>query len=156
MTENEKRLKGTDWLGIFSFGFFLILFGTIWIITPNSTEEVVNFFKDFHLENVTENIVFPAPKHEYNHLVVYTAAMQFCFIFGAFHIVILALRFVFHEPLDRKSGTISGMVFWLIAGFFLSMLASQTIGWFSFLAGLIISAGLTIIVSSIVKLFRKV
>jgi len=156
MAENEKKhLKGTDWLGILSFGFFLVLLGTIWMVTPNLTEKVGSFIADFHLKNVTENIVFPAPKHEHSHLVVYTAAMQFCFIFGAFHIIVLALRFVLHESLDRIGGTVSGMVFWLGAGFFLNMIINETIGWFSFLAGLIISIGISIIASSIVKLFKK-
>lgn len=151
---NEKRtFKGPDWLGIVSFGFFLVLFGTIWMITPNFTGKVEAFFRDFHLENVTENITLPAPEHK--HPVVYSAAMQFCFVFGAFQFVVLALRFVLNEPLDKKGGTISGIVFWLCAGFFLSMLANGTIGWFSFLAGLIVSIGLTIIASSIIKLFKK-
>jgi len=115
---------------------------------------VRDFFEGFHLQNVTENIVFPAPEHQYNHLEVYTAAMQFCLIFGAFQIVILALRFVLHESLNRKAETLSGITFWFSAGFFLYMLASKTIGWFGFLAGLIISVGLMIITSSIIKLLR--
>jgi len=155
MTEVEKkRSKGMDWLGLLSFGFFLVLFGMIWVLTPNLTEEVRTFFSDFHLKNVTENIVFPAPEH--SHPVVYTAAMQFCLIFGAFHIVLIALRLVLHQSLNEISGTISGMVFWLSVGFFLHMLANETIGWFSFLAGFIVSVGLLIIARSIVKLFRKV
>jgi hypothetical protein len=155
MAENEKRrTRGTDWLSLISFGFFLILIGTIWMATPNLTEKVRDFFEDFHLQNVTENIVFPAPEHQYNHLDVYTAAMQFCLIFGAFQILILVLRFVLHESLNRTAETLSGIVFWFSAGFFLYMLASQTIGWFGFLAGLIISVGLTIIASSFVKLIR--
>lgn len=155
MTEVEKkRLKGMDWLGLLSFGFFLVLFGMIWALTPNLTEEARTFFNDFHLKNVTENITFPAPEH--SHPVVYAAAMQFCLVFGAFHIVLIALRLVLHQSLNEMSGTISGMVFWLSVGFFLSMLANETIGWFGFLAGVIISVGLLIIVSSIIKLFRRV
>jgi len=153
MTESEKeRSEGTNWLGLLSFGFFLALLGTIWVVTPNLTEEVSDFFADFQLKNVTENIIFPAPEH--NHPVVYTAATQFCFIFGAFQIVILALRFILNESLNRKTETLSGMVFLFSAGFFLYMLSSEAIGWFSFLAGLIISAGLAIVTSSIVKLLR--
>ena len=155
MAENEKRrTKGTDWLGLLSFGFFLVLIGTIWMATPNFTEKVTNFFKDFQLQNVNEHIFFPAPEHQYNHLEVYTAAMQFCLIFGAFQIVILALRFVLHESLNRTAEALSGMVFWFSVGFFLYMLANETIGGFGFLAGLIISVGLTIIASSFVKLIR--
>jgi hypothetical protein len=153
MTEKEKKgSKGTDWLGLISFGFFLILVGTILTVTPNFTEEVISFFKDFHLANVTSKIVFPAP--ESNHPVVYTAAMQFCLVFGAFQIVILTLRFVFHESSKRKIETLSGIVFWFTVGFFLYLLTNEVIGWFGFIAGVIISIGLTIIVSNIFKLLR--
>jgi len=149
----KKGLKVSDWLGILNFGFFLILVGTIWIITPNFTNEITYFFNDFSLKNVTENIVFPAPEH--NHPNLYTAAMQFCFVFGAFQIAILALRFVFHEPLSKKADAIAGIVFCFAVGFFLSMLANEIISWFGFIAGLIISVGLLIITSSIIKLLRK-
>ena len=155
MAENEKRLtRGTDWLGLLSFGFFLIIIGAIWMATPNLTENVRDFLGDFHLQNVTENIVFPAPEHQYDHLEVYTAAMQFCLIFGAFQILILVLRLALHESLNKTAETLSGITFWFSAGFFLYMLASKTIGWFGFLAGLIISVGLMIITSSIIKLLR--
>jgi hypothetical protein len=154
MTRDEERhSNATDWLSIVSFGFFLVLLGVIWIITPDCSGEVVAFVKSFHLENVTEKIILPVPGLD--HSVVYTAAMQFCIAFGVFHIVILVLRFFLHESLDRKAGTISGIVFWLGAGFFLNMLAAEEIGWFGFLAGLIICIGLLIIVSSLVKLLFK-
>jgi len=154
MAENEKkRLEGTDLLSLLSFGFFLAIFGAIWMITPNFTDEVTSFFTDFQLANVTENITFPAPKA--SHPVVYTAAMQFCFIFGTFQIVILAMRFVLHESLNRKADTLSGMAFWFSAGSFLYMLANETISWFGFIGGLIVSVGLLIVTSSIVKLIGK-
>lgn len=148
----EKRSAGTDWIGVISFGFFLVLFGTLWIITPSPLEEARNFFTDFQLQQVTGNILFPAPKD--SHPIVYTTVMQFCLIFGTFQIVILALRFIFHEPLSRKSKTLSGIVFWLGVGFFLSMLAKNYISWFSFLSGIVISIGLSIIASNFVKLFE--
>lgn len=153
MTETErKRSKGTDWLGLISFGFFLILVGIIWTVTPNFTEEVSNFFKDFHLAKVTNTIVFPAPKS--NHPIVYTASKQFCLFFGAFQIVILALRFALREPFNRKIETLTGIVFWFAVGSFLYLLTNEVIGWFGFIAGVIISVGLTIITSSIFKLLR--
>lgn len=145
----EWRSEGTDWLSIVSFGFFLALLGVIWMITADCSSEVVDFIKD--LFKNTEGL--PAP--DYPHPVVYTAATQFCLAFGVFQIVILALRFLLRESVDRKAGTISGIVFWLGAGFFLNMLAVGDIGWFGFLAGLIICVGLLIIVSSLVKLLFK-
>jgi len=153
MVSSKKRYsRSTGWLSTLSFGFFLILFGAIWIITPNFSSEVIDFAKDFHPENLTEHIVLLAPKE--SHPVVYNAAMQFCLVFGVFQIVILVLRFIFHDSLDKKSGTISNIAFWFSTGFFLNMLANESTGWFGFLAGLIISIGLAIIASSVVKLFK--
>ncbi len=124
----------------------------IWIITPNFSSEVIEFAKNFHLEHLTEHVVLPSPKE--SHPVVYMAAMQFCLVFGAFQITILVLRFIFHDTLDRKSGTISNIAFWFSTSFFLNMLANEPTRWFGFLAGLIISIGLAIIASSVVKLFK--
>jgi hypothetical protein len=153
MVSSKKRYFGSaGWLSTLSFGFFLILFGLIWIITPDFSSEVIEFVKDFHLEHFTEHIVLPAPKESYP--VVYNAAMQFCLVFGAFQIVILVLRFIFHDSLDKKSGTVSNVAFWFSTSFFLNMLANEPTRWFGFLAGLIISIGLAIIASSVVKLFK--
>jgi len=153
MVSNKKRYFGsTGWLSTLSFGFFLILFGLIWIITPNFSSKVIDFAENFHLEHLTEHVVLPAPKE--SHPVVYTAAMQFCLVFGAFQIVILVLRFIFHDSLDKKSGTISNIAFWFSTSFFINMLVNEPTRWFGFLAGLIISIGLAIIASSLVKLFK--
>jgi len=153
MVSSKKRYsRSTGWLSTLSFGFFLILFGIIWIITPDFSNEVIDFAKDFHLEHLTEHIVLLAPKE--SHPVVYTAAMQFCLVFGVLQIVILVLRFIFHDSVNRKSGTISNITFWFSTSFFLNMLANKSTGWFGFLAGLIISIGLAIIASSLVKLFK--
>lgn len=144
--------KERDWLGIASFGFFLILVGVIWLITPNLRDEIVTFAEDIahHTEPITENVSLPAPASP--HPVVYTAAAHFCLVFGVFHIIVLGLRTVFKESLNRKSGTVSSVVFWLGASYFLFALADGNIGWFAFLAGLIMIVGLMIVVSSLIKL----
>jgi hypothetical protein len=150
----EKRSEGTNWLGLLSFGLFLMLLGTIWTATPNLTEDVRTFVdpKNWHLKNVTENIAFPEPKD--SHPILYTAAMQFCLIFGVLQIVILVLRFAFHGSLNRKAETVSGVAFWFSFGCFLYMLVSESIPWFGLIGGIIISAGLALLTSSVVKLFR--
>lgn len=153
MAYSRRQHSGdTGWLSTLSFGFFLALFGVIWVITPNLSSEVINFVKSLHLEYVSEHVALPAPENSYP--VLYRAAMQFCLVFGAFQIIILILRFMFHDSLDRKSGTFSNIAFWFGSSFFLNMLANEAINWFGFLAGLIISVGLAIVTSSLVKLFR--
>lgn len=153
MDEGEKGKKpreGTDWLGLVSFGFFLILLGTLWAITPNLTEEVINFFKDFQLVPLTEHIILPAPTR--SHPVVYTAAFQFCLAFGVFQIIILILRFVFGSSLNKKADALFGAGFWLSISFFLQMLINETIGWLGLIGGFITSLGVAITLSSLLKL----
>lgn len=156
MSEERKRRRGnTDWLGLVSFGFFLILVGTIWAFTPSLTEEVVRFGKDLvvHFQNVSGSITLPAP--EFNHPVVYVAAMQFCIVFAIAQIAILGLRLIFHDSVDKMAGDASGMAFWFSAGYFLHLLANSHISWFGFLAGIIISGGLAIVATSLVKLLSR-
>jgi hypothetical protein len=150
--ETRRHLRGIDWFSVISIGFFLLLLGAIWILTPNMTQEANNFVQDFELQNVTQNIAFPAPKN--NHPVLYTAAMEFCLTFAAFQVVILALRFYYREPMGRKTETISGVVFWFSTGIFLYLLAIASIGWYGFLAGLLISIGLAVITRSAARLIR--
>lgn len=155
MGEEEKGRKpreGADWLGLVSFGFFFILVGTLWITTPNLTEKVIEFFKDFQLVNLTEHIVLPAPAHIHLHQVVYTAALQFCLVFGVFQIITLILRFFFGSSLNKKAETLSGAVFLLTLGFFLQMLINETIGWLGLIGGALMSVGLAVTLSSLLKL----
>lgn len=150
----RHRSRETEWIGLMSFGFFVLALGFIWIITPSFSDEIVSFTKDFtsHYANVTGNVRLPAPAS--NHAVFYTAIMQLTIALAAFQIVVLALRFAYHESIERKASTISSFAFWVAAAFFLNMLANATIGWFAFVAGLIICVGLAITVSHIVRLFR--
>jgi len=151
MTWHERRHEKGDILGLASFGFFLMLVGVIWIITPNLLEEIRKFFEDFKLEEeVFPNVFLPAPVH--HHPVVYTAIARFCFVFGLFQIFILVLRFVFREPVDKIAGTFSGMVFWSGAGFVANMLSAGTIKWFAFLGWIIVLIGLSLVIRSLVVL----
>ncbi|MGA9387377.1 MAG: hypothetical protein WBV70_00960 [Candidatus Bathyarchaeia archaeon] len=124
------------------------------------TDEVKTFFtsESWGLTPLTGNVSIPVPKHIRAFSTIYTAAEQFCFIFGFFQIAILILRFALHDSLERKADTVSGMAFWLSGGYFLNwLLANQSPDehtWFAFLAGIIISGGIAIVASSLVKLFR--
>jgi hypothetical protein len=151
---SEKRYNAyAHWVSVLSFGFFVITFGIVWWITPNFFDAIVDFFNSFQLVKVTGNVSFPTPTGDNS--VLYNALMWLCILVGVFQIAILALRFIFHDTLNRKAQTISNVAFLFGATFFLSMLATETISWLGFIAGFIICAGLSIIVSNIVKLFRK-
>lgn len=158
MTRSERRSEGGDRLSLASFGFFLILIGAIILITPNYYSEFSAFFRDFHLVKVARvgngNIVLPAPKS--SHPVVYTAVMEFCIAYGLFQIAILVFRFALRDPVGKKAETVSGIVSWLGAGYLLSILLAESIGWFAFLAGLVILIGLAIFIRSFITLSFQV
>ena len=155
MSWHERRHEEQDKLSFASIGFFLLLIGVIWIITPNLSQKVIDFFKDFKLEEeVFQNVFLPAPAHR--HPVVYTALARFCFVFGLFQIVILVLRVFFREPVDRMAGTFSGIVFWLGVGFVSNLLAAGAIEWFGFLGWFIVFIGLSLVVRSLLVLLFEV
>lgn len=154
MGMGEKQ-HAVDWLRIVSFGFFLMLLGVIWAGTPKLTDEALKFFQDFDLVNLTENIVLPAPVYVQSHTTVYIAAFHFCLAFGIFQAVILVVRFLLHEPLNRKADTFSSVGFWLTISIFLGMLTDGAVGWFGFIGGLIISVGVAISAGSILKLLWR-
>ena len=154
MTLDERRSKALDRLGFASFGFFLVLIGAIFLVTPNLSDKIVDFFKDFKLVEVYPNVSLPAPKS--NHPVLYTAVAEFCIAYGLFQITILILRLYFGDYLDRKAGTLSGAVFLLGAGFLLNILSAQNIEWFAFLSGLIVFIGISLVVRSLVILLFEI
>ena len=155
MPWHERQHEKRDLLGLVSFGFFLLLVGVIWIVTPNFFQEVVDFFKDFELEEeIFPNVFLPAPAD--SHPVVYMALSQFCFVFGLFQIAILVLRFFFRDPIDKMAGTFSGIVIWLGVGFVSNMLAAEAIEWFGFLGWFIVFIGLSIVVRSLLVLLFEV
>lgn len=153
MSITAGRMRDTGWIGILSFGMFIVLLGLTWAINPSLHEEIISFFRDFRIVEVSRNVFLPAPAS--SHPVLYGVAAQFALVFGALQIVILGLKFVFRDSLESKVDTVSGMVFWLALSLFLNMLANGTIGWFSFIGGFLICIGLFIIVSIGLKLIKK-
>jgi hypothetical protein len=155
MTSHEAdrwyRRRDIRWIGTLSIGLFVLAAGFVWMLTPNSYDELVGFVNDFGLKNVTEHIAFPAPRN--NHLVLYSALMQLCIAVGIIQIGILSLRFAFHDSLDKKADTIGGLGFWFGAALFLNMLANGALSWFGFIASIIVCVGLLVVLSNIAKLF---
>ncbi len=144
--------RDTGWIGILSFGMFIVLLGLTWAMNPSLHEEVVSFFRDFRMVEVSRNVFLPAPAS--SHPVLYNAAAQFALVFGALQIVILGLKFVFRDSFQSKVDTVSGMVFLFALSLFLNMLANGTIGWFSFIGGFLICTGLSIITSVGLKILK--
>lgn len=153
MSMTVERTRDTGWIGILSFGMFIVLIGVTWALNPSLHEEIISFFKDFRMVEFSGNMLLPAPAS--SHPVLYSAAAQFALVFGALQIIILGLKFVFRDSLQSKVDTVSGMVFWFALSLFLNMLANGTIGWFSFIGGFLICIGLSIVTSIGLKFLKK-
>jgi len=150
-----RRREERDWFGFASFGFFLILIGVIFLVIPNFFSHVENFVKSFNqTKEIYPNVFLPIPSGE--NTEVYRAIMYFCFIFGVFQIIILILRFAIKSSVNKKAGTLGGIVFFLSAGVFAyTLVMGGNEKWFFFLAGLVVSIGLSIIVNSLAKLLSR-
>ena len=146
---SERRSEGIDLLGIVSVGFFFVLIGAIFAVTPNLPSKIDNFVHDFQQAEVWPGTSFYAPAS--NHPVLYNALFQFCLIFAIFQVAILAMRFKLKESIGRKSGTFSGLFFWFGAATALNLLNAGSIDWFIFLGWLIVLIGIVITVKSAIS-----
>jgi drug/metabolite transporter superfamily protein YnfA len=148
--EREKR----DWFGLVEFGFFLILIGTILLVTPSISGRIENFIKDFEIREIYPGVFLPAPLND--HPTAYKTGMYFCLAFGVFEIIILILRFVQKSPFGKKAGTLGGIVFWLGAAIFANALVTgRSANWFLFIGGLIVSIGLSIMVRALASVVSR-
>jgi len=144
-------------IGAVSAGFFLVLLGALFIITPGLFGRSIDFFEDFGAVTVPKTTIgFFAPLLPLSHRIVYTAAEQFCFAFGVFQVVILALRFASRSSTSKKADTIGNLVFWLGAGYLVRMLLLESTRWtsmttwFVFWAAIITLFGVTLVIRAVI------
>jgi len=145
-----------------SAGFFFVLVGTIFVITPNLFDRIIAFFRDFDLVPVPKiGIYLPAPSQPLTHSVMYLAVEQFSYVWGLFQIVILALRFVVRSPVSKDAETVSNIVFWLGTGYLTRTfliettrlplpLPTEMTRWFVFWSAIIMLIGVSLIIRAIV------
>ncbi|UCG37022.1 MAG: hypothetical protein JSV64_01735 [Candidatus Bathyarchaeota archaeon] len=143
-----------SWFSLLSFGFFIMLFAIFFVIVPDYYSEVVTFFEDFELQEITSNVQLPAPIGD--HPVVYETVMRFCIVFGVFQFFAVALRFYFGSSVKKAAETVSNILFWLGTAYVFSLLLSKSIGWFSLVGGIIVAGGLSIIVRSLIVLLYQI
>lgn len=147
-------------LSAVSVGFFLILIGALFIITPDLFDKVVTFVSHFEIAQVgNTNVYVPAPENPGAHLDVYLAARQFSLVWGVFLIAVLGARFIFGSPLRRKAENVGNVVFWLGATYLIHTFlvqATQTLPqtidvtkWFEFWAAIIMLIGVSLIARAI-------
>ena len=147
---NGHHREDTGWI---SFGAFLIVIAVIYLKTPGLLSEANAFVTDFRLVELFQNFWWFAPSS--NHPVLYNAAEQFCYAFGLVQILVLGLEFARRSSTHRKAETFSSIVFWLGAGYILGLLSQGVLTWLSFIAGLVILVGISIVARALVLVFAR-
>lgn len=164
MTEPQKATHLGSREGLFSalsVGFFFLLVGALFIMTPNLFDKIQAFLNGFTLKEAVphlSNVFVPVPENPGGHMLVYTAAWQFSLIWGVFQIIILALRFVAGSPVRKKAQTAGNMVFWLGTAYLIDVLLTSALlggsepleNWFVFWAAIIMLIGVSLIVRAVI------
>lgn len=140
-----------------SVGFFLLLVGTLFVITPNLFDKILDFFKGFDMVDVPNtDITFIAPEFPRLHLTVYQAAGQFSIALAIFQIVILALRFVIPSSWEKRSETVGTFVYWAGAAVLNQLFLIENTQWFVFWSTIIMIAGVSLIARAVVMAVSRI
>lgn len=139
-----------DLIDIITFGLFIILIGIIFLFTPNLMNKILIFFKDLEFRGYTSFIYLPYPKSE--HPILFNTLYNFCLFFAIIHIPILAARFILKDPIDKKAGAFSGLIFWFGAAYIINSLLEKNIDWSAFIGYLIVLIGITLVINNSIKI----
>lgn len=159
MKDNKKStpILGENVITAISIGFFLVLVGVLFVITPNLFGEIIELLSDFKLKEVVPNsdLIFPAPEFPSAFSVVYVAAAQFSFALGIFQIVVLALRFIISSPWPKRAETVGNLVFWLGTGFLIQSFLIDTTQWFVYWSTVMMMIGVSLIARAVVMALAR-
>jgi hypothetical protein len=154
----ETSRKSQEGLfGAISAGFFFLLVGILFVVTPDLFGAIIDFFTDFKIVDVPHtNIMLPAPQFSRLHLTVYEAAGQFSVALAVFQIVILALRFVIPSSWGKRAETVGNFVYWAGASFLIQSFLIENTQWFVFWSTIIILIGVSLIVRAAVMAISRI
>ena len=157
-TNKETPRKSQE--GLFtaiSAGFFLLLVGILFVITPNLFDSITDFFKDFKLVDVPNtSIIFPGPEFARSHLTVYQAAGQASVAICVFQILILGLRFIIPSVWGKRAETVGNFVYWAGAAFLIQYFLVDSTQWFIFWSTIIILGGVSLIARAAVMAISRI
>jgi hypothetical protein len=147
----ETPRKSQEWLfTAISAGFFLLLVGAIFVITPNLFQNILDFFGDLSLVDVANtDLMFIGPEFPRSHLTVYQAVGQFSIAWAVFQIVVLALRFVIPSSWGKRSESVGNFVYWAGEAYLIQLFLIESTQWFTFWSTLIIVIGVSLIARAV-------
>ena len=151
-SEHYPRRQKEGILSAISVGFFFVLVGIIFIITPNLVDKTVNFFKDItsvNVANLPSNIFLPKPASVNAHTAVYSAAQQFSVVWAIFLVAMLVLRFAAGSPMRNKAENLGDIVYWFGSAYLIQTWLIGRSEWFEFWALTLVLLGISLIVRAV-------
>jgi hypothetical protein len=151
-SERHPRRRKDGILSAISVGFFFVLVGIIFIVTPNLVDKTVNFFNNItfvNVANLPSNIFLPQPTSVGAHTAVYSAAQQFSLVWGVFLVAMLVLRFATGSPMRNKAENLGDIVFWFGAAYLIQTWLIGRSEWFEFWALILVLVGMSLIVRAV-------
>jgi hypothetical protein len=152
VSEGFSRRNREGLLSAISAGFFLVLVGFIFILTPNLYDKIVSFFQDLTLVNVgslPNNVMLPQPLIVGQHVALYTAVEQFSLVWGVFLVAMLVTRFLVISPVRRRAENLSDIVFWFGTAYLVQTWLIGQSRWFEFWASILMLLGISLIVRAV-------
>ena len=148
MNENKETPRKYQ-EGLFtaiSAGFFLLLVGTLFIITPNLFDSIQTFIGDIGIVDVPNtSIILPSPENIGMHSTVYQTAGQFSIAIAVLQIIILALRFIIPSSWGKKSETVGNFIYWTGAAYIIQLFLIESTQWFVFWSMILVIVGISLI-----------
>jgi hypothetical protein len=156
-TKKKPDLYGEGFFTAVSAGFFFLLVGVIFIITPNLFNAAVDFLQNLELARVPNTDIFlPQPTNLASNLTVYQAVGQIAIVVCAFQLFMIALRFVFHSSMNKRAETVGNLVYWAGAAFLVQTYLVDSMQWFVYWALLIIVVGVSLIARAAVMAASRI
>lgn len=132
-----------------SFGFFLVLVGAFLIMYP-LVEEARAFLRDLTFTPIVDHLYYPTPSSP--HPLFYRILRDFAIVWGIWLAFLTILQLATRDRARRVTHTLGDCVFWMGGAYLLNRIAFEALNFGTFLALLIVVAGLSLIVRALVLL----
>lgn len=151
MGESSRLRIGRN-LRAASPGVFLVLVGVFLLAYPLA-EEARRFFGDLRLVPLFDHVYYPAPSS--SHPIFYHILRDFFIVWSVWLGFQTILQLAVKDKARRAAHTLSDCVFWIGAAYLFDRIGLGALTFKSFLALLIVVAGLSLIIRALTLLGLK-
>jgi len=145
----SSRLRIGRNLRAASLGFFLVLVGVFLIVYPLA-EEIRSFLGDLRFAPMFDHIYYPAPSSP--HPFFYNIFRNFSIVWSLWLVFLTVLQLATKDRVRRVAHTLGDCAFWIGAAYLLDRIGFGALAFGSFLALLVVVAGLSLIIRALALL----